>query len=234
MLYTKENLPTQVLRLSEDFQEYWFAAYKSAYDIKSNDIIASKTAWKVLQNISNLPNDLPLYISKANLDADGRMLFVATASDIGKDVFQERMSIELFEGFIRDFRGDEYVSLSHYKRLEDGTGELGRVDKIYLDGSYLKVRGYFNETPLGRAAYNAIRKDRRDDVPVEKRIRVSIGFYDRYHKHEDNLEWKFEGGTPCVYCMMGLGNKVYLEGIFDHTALTRKPANRRTDIKVEN
>lgn len=234
MLYTKENLPKQVLSLSKDFQDYWFSAYKSAFDIKKDEIISSRAAWRVLQEIASLPNEISLYISKANLDSDGRMLFVATASDNKKDVYDENMSLELFQGFIRDFRGDEYVSLSHYPRLDDGTGEIGRIEKIYLDGSFLKVRGYLFDTPLGRATYNAIRKDRRDDVPVEKRIRVSIGFYDRRHKHGNNLEWKFDGETPCMYCMMGMKEKTYLEGVFEHCAVTRRPANRRTDIKVED
>lgn len=234
MLYTIEQLPKQVLELSKEFQDYWFAAYKSAFDIKSNDLIASKAAWKVLRGILDLPTDLPLYISKANLDDDGRMSFLGLASDTKKDVFTERMSLDLFQGFIRDFRGDEYVSLSHFKRLEDGDGEIGRIEKIYLDGSFMKVKGYFNETRLGKATYNAIRKDRRDNLPIEKRVRLSIGFYDRHHKHGENLEWEYdtENPAPCVFCMMGLKEKTYLQGILDHVAATRRPANRRTFIEV--
>lgn len=235
MLYTIEKLPKQVLELSKEFQDYWFAAYKSAFDIKSNDLIASKAAWKVLRGILELPTDLPLYISKANLDDDGHMTFLGTASDTKKDVYTDKMTVDLFEGFIKEFRGDEYVCLSHYKRLDDGSGEIGRIDKIYLDGNYLKVKGNFNETPLGKATYNAIRKDRRDDVPVERRVRLSIGFYDRYHKHGNDLEWRYdnEKPAPCVHCLLGMKEKSYLYGIFDHVAATRRPANRRTDIEVD-
>lgn len=234
MLYSLDQLPPQVIKLSPEYQNYWFNAYKSAFDLKSNDWLAIKTAWKVVQSVASLPHDLPLYITKANLDAQGRMQFQATASDTKKDTYDERMSLELFSGFIEDFSGEEFVSLSHYPRLDSKRGELGLIEKIYIDGNFMKIKGYFHNSPLATAAYNAIRKDRRDNVPIEKRIRVSIGFYDRKHKHGDNLIWEASDNGPCAYCMMGMEEKIYLRGKLDHCALTRVPANRRTLIEVND
>jgi hypothetical protein len=164
------------------------------------------------------------------------MLFQATASDTLPDQYEERMSVDLYQSFIDKFLGDEYISLSHYSEL-DGKGVLGNIEKMYVDGNKLKIRGYFSDTRLGIGAFNAIRKDRRDNVPEGKRVRLSIGFYDRKHQHEGYV-WEFKSGKPCLKCAMGFKkDKVYLDGQLVHCAMTRIPVNSRSTfdyVKEEN
>src|SRR5450631_4239907 len=47
--------------------------------------------------------ELSMYVTKATLDTTGRMVWDATASDTGKDSFNEQMSIRLYKSFL-DYR----------------------------------------------------------------------------------------------------------------------------------
>lgn len=188
-----------------------------------------------VKNKSMLDNtylEISGYITKATVSPDGKMIFAATCSDTEPDLYAEKMSSELFKSFIQKFDGTEFVSLAHYPRLKSGKGEVGSVSTVYIDGNQLKAKGYFNDTPLGIAVFNSIRKDRRDNIPVEKRVRISIGFYDLQHQHGENgYVWNYSEGKPCDLCAKGLTQgKIYLSGDLDHIAVTRVPVNRRTEI----
>lgn len=236
MIYNSDNLPSQVKRLEDLAQKTWLSAYQIAVARNQNDIQASKIAWKVVRGLFENPiRDFQMYITKANYDKDGKMQFAATASDTSKDVYKERMSLELFKSFMQNFSGQEFVSLAHYPRLSSGKGEAGLVTKLYVDGEYLKCKGYFHDTELGRQCFKSIVKDREENINVEKRVRVSIGFYDRKHVHENsNTTWEYISGKPCLKCLAGkVDDKVYLDGHLEHVALTRRPANKRTEIEIE-
>jgi hypothetical protein len=177
-----------------------------------------------------------LYITKANLDSNGKMQFAAVASDTAKDSYLEEMSVGLYQSFLRYMEQGInlpiYLSLAHYPRL-DGKGEAGVVTELYIDGNQLKAKGFFKDNELGTAVYNAIRKDRRDNVAPDKRVRISIGFYDRKHTHKSaGVTWDYNSNKSCTICRAktSSSDKVYLEGILEHLAVTRVPVNKRTDI----
>lgn len=172
-----------------------------------------------------------LYITKATIQ-NGNMVWNAVASDTGYDLFDERMSIQLYKSFIKNLDGHEYVSLAHYPAL-DGTGEFGKPTQIYIDGDKLKAKGIFHENERGVAAFNAIRKDRRDNVSQDNRIRISIGFWDHGHYHGNFGEWSIKANKPCLLCATGIKEKVYTDGKLDHLALTRIPARVTTEINIE-
>jgi len=191
-----------------------------------------------MENIQNLI-ETEFYITKASLDDDGRMLWAATASDTDPDSYSEKMSLELYESFINriDSANPPYLSLAHYPRL-GGKGEAGVATEVYIQGKQLKAKGYFHDTPLGVSIFNAIRKDRRTR-PEERsnnddRIRISIGFYDRKHSHSNGTVWEYKSGQPCTQCALGIGGKVYLDGVLEHLAVTRVPVNKRTDITAKS
>jgi len=199
------------------------AAVESQYTKKDN-----KWVKKSLSDVVYLD----LYITKAVIK-DGEMQFHATASDTGKDLYGENMSVELYKSFVDTFnKSDSYVSLAHYPSF-NGRAELGKVTELFIDGEKLKARGIFYDNPLGIAGYNAIKRDRRENTPFNQRIRVSIGFWDEQHKHGDIGEWSSKSGTPCYMCAAGIKEKVYLKGRFEHLALTRCPARITTDIDVK-
>lgn len=195
--------------------------------------------------------EFQLRIDKASYDkASGEYRWSAVASDTELDVYDESMSHELFRDFIAriekgeqppmEFRSDAwqggmpYVSVSHYLDL-NGIGIAGDVSSIYIDGKYLKAKGTFRDTDLGRACFRAICKDLdKNSVDPRNKVRVSIAFLDYAHSHGDvRFERKNLVDDRCPMCERGIGNKTYLKGVLIHLALTRIPANRRTDITPE-
>lgn len=165
------------------------------------------------------------------------MVWDATGSDTGEDSFKENMSLKLYDSFLENIsKGINlpiYLSLAHYPRLK-GKGEAGIAEKVYIDGNTLKASGYFIDTPLGVSVYNAIREDRRNQVSADKKTRISIGFYDRMHRHSNGKVWEYKSGKLCKDCEKGVGGKTYLEGILEHFAVTRVPVNKRTDIVAKS
>ena len=197
--------------------------------------------------------EFALTITKATYDTTtGVRKFYAVASDTLPDSHEEAMTLSLFQDFIdRASRketpparyrsnfwsgGLPYLSVSHYFDLE-GKGAAGAVTSLYVDGGKLKAKGEFADTPLGVAAYEAVKKSIKDTPEnpddQQKKIRISIAFLDYAHKHGDNPPYiRSLSGTfvPCTYCEKGIGDVQYLQGLLIHLALTRVPVNTRTDI----
>lgn len=196
--------------------------------------------------------ELTFVITKASLDkATGEMRWSAVASDTDWDSYNQRMSKELFLDFIRRAESKEvppgpfctkawsggmpYMSVSHYPDLE-GKGLAGECTALFVDGKMLKAKGTFYDSPLGRACFQSICKDLYSEQKSRTdKIRISIGFLDWEHAHN---EVRFERKSltdRCPMCAEGLQSDVtYLKGHLLHLALTRVPVNRRTDIEPEN
>lgn len=212
--------------------------------------------------MTDLPiSNFEMYISKVSVEksAGGIMHWRATASDTNPDLYQERMSNELYDDFVKRIEtksqvpapfdkvlGEEwnggmpYLSVSHYKSGTSYKNVPGMPTKIYRDGAALKATGTLNDNDLGRAVFKSL----CDDLYTEKakelgKIRISIGFLDLEHKHMVG-----KGKTPdytftrksledvCPMCQEGIGNKVYTKGQLVHLALTRVPVNPRTNMEV--
>jgi len=183
---------------------------------------------------------------------DGEMKWRSVNSDIEEDFFGERMSLELFADFNKHIEnkdsvpdvfksvvceedwcgGMPYVSLSHYKSGKNKVNVPGEVSKVYVDGKALKSTGTLYDTPLGKAVYKSLEKDlvEKSDTPV----RISIGFLDLEHSHGDKFTFMRKGLTDkCPLCKEGIGDKIYKKGHLVHLALTRVPANPRTEMELE-
>jgi hypothetical protein len=205
-------------------------------------------------------SELSMYVSKVSVDksSGGTMRWRATASDVAPDLYQERMSNELYDDFIQrinsnvpvphpfdkaigeDWKGGmPYVSISHYKSGTGAKNVPGMPEKIYRDGDKLKAVGTLHDNPIGRAVFKSLCEDLYSEkAKTEGKIRISIGFLDLEHKHLG------KGNTPdytftrkgledkCPMCQAGTGEKVYIKGQLVHLALTRVPVNPRTDMEV--
>ena len=173
------------------------------------------------------------------------------ASDTKKDLYDERMTLQLYKSFIdkiekkvpvpEAFRslvtsdfwrgGMPYVSVSHYPDL-NGAGVPGIPDAIYTDGDCLKAKGKFFDTKLGKSCYKSLSED--TNSPEDKKIRVSISFLDLEHQHGDSPSFKHQSLTDkCPQCEEGIGDKKYLDGYLVHFALTRVPVNKRANVEVD-
>lgn len=219
---TKESLPDWVKKMPKHAQEIWRKAWNSAYAQHKNDEKAFKIAIAAVKRDYKKVGDkwvkkmdemkyLSMAISKIS-KRQGIMHFETTASDDDWDSDDERLTIELFEDFIR--REEEkkatleeeyippYLSISHFQM------PVGDVNSIWIQGNRFKTRGIFYDDKYGRALFKAILQERAGGEEVENPIRVSIGFWPHDAREED-------------------GKIAYTQGEFDHEASTRVPVNVR-------
>ena len=239
---------------------------KDAGDRK--DECAARVAWTAVKNAGWKKDgqgnwhksditEFSMRIERASYDkATNERRWRAVASDTDEDKRKDSMSLELFNDFISridtgelvpeqyqsDFwkGGMPYVSVSHYSDL-NGDGVPGVVDAVYIDGTYLKAKGRFNDNPLGRKCFEAICSDLYNkENGQDKKVRVSIGFLDWKHQHKSNgFIFNRKGEHEiCPECLKDLltgedEGKIFLSGHLVHLALTRVPANERTSMEVE-
>ena len=199
--------------------------------------------------------EMGMSITKASFDkTTGIQRFRMVCSDISADVFDEKMSLELFNDFTSridrslevpmPFKsilseksgwsgGMPYVSLAHYKSGKEGKNVPADTEKVYIDGEMLKATAACRDTPLGKAVFKALKDDLEGKSDYEEKVRVSIGFLDLSHSHGDYVFTRDTLEKVCPMCENEVGNKIYLKGQLVHLALTRAPANPRTDTEVD-
>jgi len=234
---------------------------------KERDACAARIAWSAVKRKYRKAGDkwvpkadvqeFSLTIKRASFDkATGEMRWRADTSDIDEDSYGDNMSLELYNDFLdrinknelapEHFRsefwkgGMPYLSVSHYPDF-DGDGVPGDVKVIYVDGKFLKAKGTFWDTKLGRACFKAVCDDLYgDNKDNDNKVRVSIAFLDYKHKHKSN-GFIFERETLddfCPECLREMitgeqKGKVYLRGQLIHLAMTRVPVNTRTLMEVD-
>lgn len=201
---------------------------------------------------TNAIQEFSMFITKTSLDDKNVMRWAAVNSDTDKDLYQERMSLDLYADFKAYVEGEKelsegfkplvfseywkggmpYVSISHYPDL-NGKAVPGQPTELFVDGNRLKAKGILFNSPLGHSVYRSLKEDKNNSV--EDKIRISIGFLDLAHKHGDNGKlWVRESAySLCPECLEGIGDKVYVQGCLIHLALTRVPVNQRTEMVLE-
>ena len=183
---------------------------------------------------------------------DGQMAWRSVNSDVDEDFFGEKMSLELFADFNKHIENNDpiptafkdaiceedwcggmpYVSISHYKSGAARVNVPGEVKNVYVDGKALKSTGTLFDNPLGRAVYKSLKKDLVEKAG--KPVRISIGFLDTEHSHGEKFTFTRKALTDkCPLCKEGIGDKIYKKGYLVHLALTRVPANPRTEMELE-
>lgn len=182
--------------------------------------------------------------------ADKTMRWKAVNSDTDYDSYDERMSKELFKGFVEQVEnkkpvpeeykylvesdywkgGMPYLSISHYSDL-NGKAVPGEPQELYVDGDKLKAKGVLYNTKLGKAVWKSLKSD---EGKTDNKVRISIGFIDLAHRHGSGELWvRKDKYDLCPACSQGIGNKVYVNGYLVHLALTRVPVNTRTEMKLD-
>jgi len=191
-----------------------------------------------------------MFITRVAKDRQtGVLRWFSKASGIERDLYDERMSVELFKDFVKRVESKEdaptpfsskawagglpYLGVAHYLDL-NGDGIAGDTERVWIDGDIFKAKGTFRKTAIGLASYKAIKNDFSENKPDEFRVRVSIAFIDWAHEHEGFGNFtRNDLIDRCDMCERGLGEKVYRAGHLVHLALTRRPAYPRASIALE-
>ncbi len=178
-----ENLPAGAKKI---FVAAEATARKSTCkDREDKDKCSAKIAWSAVKNKYKKVGDkwtpkaevasFSMAITKTSYDKrTNTRRWKAVASDINDDLYNDNMTLELYEDFLyriemkelppESFRSDywsggmPYLSISHYSDL-NGKGVPGPIDTVYVDGKELKSTGRFDDTPLGKKCFQAISKD---------------------------------------------------------------------------
>jgi hypothetical protein len=126
-----------------------------------------------------------------------------------------------------------YLSMAHYLD-QDGQAVVGMPTNVWVDDNHFRFKADIAKTPLAEKAWSAIKADIANNVPDEKRVRVSIAFIDWEHAHADGSHFARKSITEvCPACIHGAKLKEYIKGQLVHFALTRVPVNVRTPIMIE-
>lgn len=206
--------------------------------------------------------EMSMRISKAsyNKTENAPMKWAAVDSDIDSDLYDERMSLELYQDFCsrienntpvpEEFKsvicedawcgGMPYLSIAHFKAGSASINVPGEPISVFIDGSRLKSKGILYDTEMGRRTFNALVDDlyKKKSDPSHKPVRISIGFLDLEHKHIQGAGPEFvftrsHVGQNCPLCAQGIGGKIYTKGQLIHLAMTRVPVNPRTEMVAE-
>jgi transcriptional regulator with XRE-family HTH domain len=210
-----------------------------------------KDKWIAKSEHDDTYHDIYLTITKASLQPDGSVRWQAVASDTGKDKAGERTSTDLFQDWIDrvTFKSDisylpkpkmPFLGVSHYPALE-GQGEAGITRRMYTDGDCFKADGIFAaDNPVGGLLLDAVKSELsliKKGQQIEKPIRISAGWWDIQHYHEDSnyLFTRQSLADKCPLCEKGqTTDKIYKAGQLDHFAATRVPMNVRTSLELKS
>lgn len=207
--------------------------------------------------------EMSLRITKAsyNKSEEAPMKWAAIDSDTEEDLYEERMSLSLYQDFVRRIEDNEpvpeafqdvicepdwcggmpYLSIAHYKAGSSKRNVPGEPISVFIDGKHLKSKGILYNNDLGRKTFDALCDDlyKKKSDPTHLPVRISIGFLDLEHKHlpdEGGQEFVFtrsKVGEICPLCAQGIGGKIYSKGQLIHLAMTRVPVNPRTEMIAE-
>ena len=208
--------------------------------------------------------EFSMRITKAAYNKSERspMKWNAIDSDTDEDLYDERMSLELYQDFERRIKdnipvpdvfksviceddwcgGMPYLSIAHFKSGTSKKNVPGDVEALFIDGTRLKSKGVLHDTPMGRKVFDALREDmymEKSNATDHLPVRISIGFLDLEHVHRSQnggQEFTFartELNQKCPLCESGVRGKIYTKGHLIHLAMTRKPVNPRTEMSVE-
>lgn len=255
----------------------WEKVYNASKSNGDSEEIAAKKAWSALKSAGFHKNDagewvkgksevqeFSMAIVKSVYDKENQVMrWRAVASDVDADLYDERMSTELFADFTSRIKskasvpepfneiicedswcgGMPYLSVAHYKSGDKSMNVPGKIDEdgIYVDGTRLKAKGTLYDNPMGMATFKSLCDDlySKKSDPNHNPVRISIGFLDLQHKHTAEAggqEYTFtrtDVGQICPLCAQGIGNKIYTQGQLVHLAMTRVPVNPRTAMEVD-
>lgn len=227
----------QLAKLPAKARDIWEAAYEAAQKDGHNEERAAKIAWGAVKRAGFHRSEdgawskmdlAQFYITKASKGRDGVMRWAATVSEFSLDRQGDEMTPQFIKAAVAQIdaglRPAPVLCISHIDHGKPSDSWVaGDVTDLYIDGDKPKAKGTFRDTPLGQAAFEAVRKDWRDKVPHNERARISMGFF---ADQVQPLELKTDNGASL------LGRR-FMSGWVKHLAITRVPVVQTTNITAE-
>ncbi len=165
---------------------------------------------------------IPMHFTKASLDSKtGEMRWSATVSKFEEDDQGDEVTAEFYKSAIasveRGVRPMPVLCVSHIdKGAPTDSWVAGDTASMFVDGDRPKAKGTFRDTPLGQAAFEAVRKDMQEELPDDERARISMGFYD-----EGSVSKGKDSG------------RTFISGWIKHFAVTRVPVVKEAEIEAK-
>jgi len=178
--------------------------------------------------------EFEMLLTKAEQMSDGRTRWQARANTGKWDLENERFDVSFWDDVVQNFakvqesttKGEccgmpvPILDIAHYSfRMAAENRNLARAGypiKLWQDGQALMAQGYFDDTPLGRAAAKAAASR-----PVAER-RVSVGVWPDWGRVDLTEDGRriYRGGRGRAY--------------LDHLAMTAHPADPGTVLEVKH
>jgi len=178
--------------------------------------------------------EFDMLLTKAEKMSDGRTRWQARANTGKWDLENERFDVSFWDDVVQNFakvqesttKGEccgmpvPILDIAHYSfRMPAEKRNMARAGypiKLWTDGQALMAQGYFDDTPLGRAAAKAAASR-----PVAER-RVSVGVWPDWGRVDldDDGRRIYRGGRGRAH--------------LDHLAMTAHPADPGTVLEVKH
>lgn len=177
-------------------------------------------------------HDFDFFIEKSD---SGRYAWKAVASTTDVDNYNDQTTEELFRHWLKRAAREEksedwlppltapYLSVAHYP---SGGGELSAGVTTWMgiqDGKFV-ARGVISDNDVGHAVI--------ENYSPEKNIRISAGWWDIEHHHDNYVFRRRSMHDVCPVCQKGEPKK-YVDGQLVHFALTTVPVNEKTEFVLE-
>jgi hypothetical protein len=166
---------------------------------------------------------------------DGRVGWRARANSGEKDTRDERLDVSIFKDFAANFvkvqeavgRGESvpgmnpvHLDVAHYSffvpKEHRMKARVGWPTKVWNDGKALMATGFFDDTPIGKAAAKSVLNMGNE----QDEVKISVGFYP---------DWAKVAVEDEVLTYKGGDNVAHL----DHFAMTSAPIDTDTSIIAE-
>lgn len=214
--------------------------WKVGYTVDKDGVTFAQPAeWKEVKKewvaASMHMRSLQMAFTRVQKMEDGRVGWRARANSGERDTRDERLDVSIFKDFAANFvkvqeavgRGESvpgmnpvHLDVAHYSffvpKEHRMKARVGWPTKVWNDGKALMATGFFDDTPIGRAAAKSVMSmgDEKD------KVKISVGFYP---------DWAKVAVEDEVLTYKGGDNVAHL----DHFAMTSAPIDTDTSIIAE-
>lgn len=173
---------------------------------------------------------LNLPVVKADVDSQGRMFWKSSIAGDSVDLADDRLDITLLDDLVKSFEAANpkpFLDVCHLSVDADNPTmfRAGSMDRVFRDGKHFKAEGFFDDTPLGRAAFlQSLRAPKGS-------IRTSVAIVPDWDNLAEEPHPTKPGQTVRVF-KGGTGVAYFLPGGVALTSVPMNPADTSLDVAL--